>query len=88
METLRDVFKLMGDIHQGIAIFGATAEFLSEFDKRAKGIGQAVCEEQQLFPEDAAKLNPDDVVLGTKSSELAVEMDNWFKAYTNEMAPE
>ncbi len=69
MAQLADVFNLIQSKEFYVTIFGATAEFLNQFQALTTKVGQAIMDEQELTEfEEAITLPP-----GTELDETATE---------------
>ena len=66
MVTLKEVIDKGVAVKQAVRLFGAVAEFLQENEQLFQAIGEAICQEQGVSPDEALML-PKDTVLGPEA---------------------
>ena len=80
-KTLHDVIKTMGMVNLTTHIFGATAEFLSEFRERFQQIGKVIARERGDVwgDEEAARKVPLDYPLNEEAERPLDELHAWLE---------
>jgi len=76
--TVNDALNILGYIRFRMDMFGYTAAFAGEYNRRIAALQESAREELGVKSYDDAMKLPGETVLGPRTEEKVLELKNWF----------